>query len=87
MDLESLDLDGLWKTSTKDRLNPGQVTWTFLAASEGHQWVARDSIKFGKQFRGTISQRVQALPRLRALTLSGVTFDLCKIDELTPSIV
>lgn len=76
--LEYLDLTGLWRTAKNRR---GQDDWTFMAASPGHHWVARDKIHFGSIIQSMVAQRVQTLPRLRALTLQGVAFDHCGIDE------
>lgn len=83
--LESLILGGLWNTVSKNRIGPGQDTWTFESGSERHRWVARGATRFGKQFRGIIAQRIQALQNLRKLTLAGVTFDYCEMDESTSS--
>lgn len=76
--LEHLDLTGLWKT-TENRHS--QDDWSFIAASPGHQWVARDKIHFGSKIQNMVAQRIQSLPRLQILTLQGVAFDYCKIDE------
>ncbi|KAF9332466.1 hypothetical protein BG006_004640 [Podila minutissima] len=78
--LEHLELGGLWKTAETHR---GQGDWEFTAASQRYQWVACDNVGFGMDFRNVIAQRVQTLPRLRALTLQGVIFDYRQIVNST----
>ncbi|KAG0035342.1 hypothetical protein BGZ82_005300 [Podila clonocystis] len=80
--LEHLDFRGLWKTTD---IHFGKEDWAFMAASQGYQWVACDKVGFGPIIRNAIAQRVQSLPRLRALTLQGATFDYRQIDDSTPS--
>ncbi|KAF9314354.1 hypothetical protein BG003_004265, partial [Podila horticola] len=67
--LEGLTIRGLCRGLAKDRLDKGQDTITFPAASEKHQWVSGGPTKFGKQLRATIADRIQTLPALKQLTL------------------
>ncbi|KFH66249.1 hypothetical protein MVEG_08349 [Podila verticillata NRRL 6337] len=78
--LEHLDLTGLWKTAKNHH---SQDDWSFMAASPGHQWVARDKIHFGSTVQNMVAQRVQSLPHLQTLTLQGVTFNYCRVDKLS----
>ncbi|KAF9306230.1 hypothetical protein BGZ74_006996 [Mortierella antarctica] len=76
-DLESLVIKGLWGTLS-DRPEKGHDAVTLQAASEMHQWVVYGSSGFGKRFKKVISDRIQTLPALRALTLNDAVFEYSK---------
>ncbi|KAG0080118.1 hypothetical protein BGZ92_000766 [Podila epicladia] len=79
--LESLVIQGLWGTMSKDRPDKDQNALTLQAASDGHHWVAYGATKFGKQFRAIVSERIKTLPALRSLTLNRMAFDYFERGE------
>ncbi|KAG0345203.1 hypothetical protein BG004_003884 [Podila humilis] len=75
--LESLLIHGIFRTGSKDKLGKDQSV-LILKASGDHQWVADGPTKFGKRLLGLVERRLQTLPELRRLSLSGVGFTYSK---------